>query len=718
MLRAVLLALATSASAWEDCLFPRAAWFALDESVGISYAYAIAAMNGNMYSGGYTKGNFAFVGVNNTHDINPEPCATIWGTSTSDTKNLYIAEVNTAGKMEKTWHFVGDYIQKGELGHGPQDNNINAATGLHKMLDNKHIAVAAGFKQKLKLPDGTTLSSECARGDNDRCDGNWGLSVTARDNNRPFVIKLDVSQSAGIGAGTTGWVRQIDSEHAGGGSVDSVDGDAAGHMITSFQVRGNATHDGAAKNYLAKLAANDGSTVWEKEMPYSLRSCRTDSLGDVVCGYSISADDDKPMADFGDGVTLNSTKFDDWLGIVKVSSDGVTQFAKAPFKASFGDLSVSKSGNLLAVVGSRKVARIDLSSGNEGNVLWMDSESGLGSHGFRGVEVTDDETDVVVFGQVSGGDLVLTNDATGATTTLRTRGSYDVYMAVFDAADGRGKYATDGGGNGMEYFFAFAKDSETNAVYIGGTSRSQKMHWGNITRDNVMQPSGVSSRTPVGSSKAFVVKMESTLEKPYCVSTCETDRAMVAADVAPGHCYIDRHCYADGEYPVYPTAACNMCEASVNPLEWSQPDTTNHCFIQGRCYAPGDGKSIGPWWSADESACEVCDPKKATDKFTLKDGYELTLEPYKCRESTWQETAIKLGWRVPCPKAERRARQMRRLQDLSKLARDQDKMHRRELTAVEIEEFEALALEQDKLPSSANFDHLSDDEIDNLSNDD
>merc|ERR1719442_303397 len=72
----------------------------------------------------------------------------------------------------------------------------------------------------------------------------------------------------------------------------------------------------------------------------------------------------------------------------------------------------------------------------------------------------------------------------------------------------------------------------------------------------------------------------------------------------------------------------------------------NHCFIQGRCYAPGDGKSIGSGWSAYESACEVCDPKKATDKFTLKDGYELTLEPYKCRESTWQETAIKLGWRA------------------------------------------------------------------------
>jgi len=688
MLRA-FLALVASVSAWEDCLFPHAAWFVLDESVGHSYAYAIAAMNGNLYSGGYTKGNFAFVGVNNTHDINPNPCATIWGTTTSDTKNLYIAEVDNTGSMQKTWHFVGDYIQVGELGHGPQDNNINAASGLHKMLDNQHIAVAGTFKQKLKLPDGTTLSSECASFDFDRCDGNRGLG----SDNRPWVMKLDVSASSGIGPGTTGWVWQPDAEYAGGGSVSSVDGDRFGNMIISYQVRGNATHNGPAKNYLAMLRAADGSTLWKKEMPYGLRSCRTVVTDDIFCGFTIKMDDEKPaIADFGDGVTLNSTKFDSsHLGIIKVDKNGVTQFAKVAFEASFGDLSVSKSGNLLAVVGSRKVARISLSSPHEGDVLWIDSESGVGSHGFRGVEVTDDEKDVIVFGQISGGDLVLTNGANGDTTTLRSRGSYDVYMAVFDATDGRGKYATDGGGSGMEYFFAFAKDSETNAIYIGGTSRSQQMHWGNITRENVMQPTGVSSRTPVGSSKAFVIKMESTLEKPYCVNTCETDRAMVAADVAPGHCYIDRHCYADGESPKYPTAACNKCEASVNPLEWSEADTTAHCFINGRCHAPGDGKSIGRGWSAFESECEVCDPKKATDKFTLKDGYDLTLDDpatsrdneYECREYTWQETAMKEGWRVPCPKAERRARQMRRLQELSRLKRDQDKFGHFEPTAGE-----------------------------------
>ena len=57
---------------------------ALDEGVGKSASYAVAAMNGNMYSAGYTKGNFAFVGVTDGADVNPVPSATLWGDTTSD----------------------------------------------------------------------------------------------------------------------------------------------------------------------------------------------------------------------------------------------------------------------------------------------------------------------------------------------------------------------------------------------------------------------------------------------------------------------------------------------------------------------------------------------------------------------------------------------------------------------------------------------------------
>jgi hypothetical protein len=141
---------------------------------------------------------------------------------------------------------------------------------------------------------------------------------------------------------------------------------------------------------------------------------------------------------------------------------------------SFGDLAISNDGMLLAVIGNgargqpAQVARIDTSSGNEGTVLWTDP-GGVGTHGFRGVEVTNDGTEVIVFGQVVGTETL--SDTSGRTTTLRSRGSYEVYVAAYDASDGTGKYAMDGGGTGMEYFFAMASDPDTKDVYVGGTSR-------------------------------------------------------------------------------------------------------------------------------------------------------------------------------------------------------------------------------------------------------
>ena len=57
-----------------------------------SVADGIAGMNGNMYTGGYSQGNFAYVGVKaNGVDVNPEPCQTLWGTTHSSKQNFYIA---------------------------------------------------------------------------------------------------------------------------------------------------------------------------------------------------------------------------------------------------------------------------------------------------------------------------------------------------------------------------------------------------------------------------------------------------------------------------------------------------------------------------------------------------------------------------------------------------------------------------------------------------
>ena len=81
--RSLLLALST-AHAWNDCAFPDVGYYAVDEGLGLSFAYGASAMNGKLYTGGYYKGHFALVGVTDSGEVPPEPSATLWGDVNSD----------------------------------------------------------------------------------------------------------------------------------------------------------------------------------------------------------------------------------------------------------------------------------------------------------------------------------------------------------------------------------------------------------------------------------------------------------------------------------------------------------------------------------------------------------------------------------------------------------------------------------------------------------
>ena len=97
--------------------------------------------------------------------------------------------------MTKSWSFKGTAIQVGTIGHGKQTNDIDSTSGLKAMPDKTHVVVKGGFRQLLTLPDGTVWSS-AKRSDD---------SVRTNDNDQiPFLIKLDVSSTQGVGTGTTG----------------------------------------------------------------------------------------------------------------------------------------------------------------------------------------------------------------------------------------------------------------------------------------------------------------------------------------------------------------------------------------------------------------------------------------------------------------------------------------------------------------------------------
>jgi len=252
--------------------------------------------------------------------------------------------------------------------------------------------------------------------------------------------------------------------------------------------------------------------------------------------------------------------------------------------------------------------------------------------------VTDDGSEVIVMGQHTGA-LTLT-DATGSATTLRSRGSYEVFVAAYDAADGSGKWAVDGGGDGMEYFFAMSSDPVTHDVYVGGTTRSQYITWGDVKRKNAMHidgvsngPSSVQSISPVGSSKAFTVQLKSSTVLPSCLTGCSASFGKPqASDVKSGHCYIDRHCYAEGDFAPYPGEHCNTCDPSASaaaPMEWTGPDTTAHCVIDGVCLDDGAHKQVRSGRSMVDDLCMKCDVSSSTSAYTAVPGCLLDLSSFE-----------------------------------------------------------------------------------------
>merc|ERR1719149_371139 len=598
--RALLLALAT-AHAWNDCAFPDVGYFALDEGVGISHNYASAAMNGKVYMGGYTKGNFALVGVTDGPDVNPVPAAALWGDTTSDVVSIYLAEVSTTGQMTKAWRFQGSALQIGTV--SISNTNGVYAGGVRAMLNKQHLAVLAHYRQQFTLPDGTQWSAAL------HTDNSARLNTADKT---PFLMKLDVSSTNGVGTGTTGWARVMDEDHLGvtihpgGVSIHSVDGDTNGDMIVSYT--GYSGYNASTEemtggvSYVTKLLAADGSEVWKKVVPKKLANCRAINDGSFFCGYSMSSSD--TAVDFGNGKIVSAAAAD--MGsrdkkavVVKFDGLGVAQWAKdsSSHNVGFSKMAASVDGTVLVLTAGGVTSRMDTTPGSEGAIVWTDRNPGAGGHsGFRGLEVTGDGGEVVVHGSVSGSAVTLV-DSANSEIELRTRGSYEVFVAAFDGTTGKGKWAIDGGGTGMEYMFSMAVDPDTRDVYVGGTSRSEYITWGDVKRKNVMVNGysdgslGSQGLSPVGSSKAFTVQIKSTTSLPSCLTTCSASAGLgvQASDVKAGHCFIGGKCVAEGTHgkvqtgmgrwgPTYGPDPCTKCIPSVSGAAYS-PVAENGCML-------------------------------------------------------------------------------------------------------------------------------------------
>jgi len=659
--RALLLVLA-GVHAWEECTFPAFEHYVIDEGTGNSWAYAVTAMNNNMYLGGYLQGHFTLQGVTESTEVPPLKEAIYLGNPASKRITMYVSQTNAGGLNDKTWFFqTASYSSRWDK---------VLVRGLHHSIDGAHVIAVGTYTGVVTLPDGTSYDASGKAGF-----GNANFKV-------PWVSKLDVSTTAGIGPGTTGWFVNIDElgvGYPGGAEVYTGDGYANGDVLISFS--GCDTYNATAmkgedcQHYLARLAEGNGAEVWKTPMPAAFKQtgevhgvpvfveyepCRLTESGDAYCAFKLDVNE---TTTFGALPTLGPDP-EPKLGIVKIDGSGNFVWASLTLEATYvGALTVNKDGTVLAVSGwpaarATKpgfVARIDTSAGKEGEVMWSDGV-GVGSHGIRDLAVTWDPAkaiqQIVGFGQIQG-EVTIT-DVNGAVATLNNRGSYEVFIVSF-TPDGVGKWAVDGGSEGLEYFFGLDMDQLSDDIVLAGavSSQAENFHWGGIERPNSMYcPTGAA---PIQSYKANGVKLSSTLVLPPCLDSCNSTKDL---DVKAGSCYIDRYCYDDGEIARYADSKCLRCDVSESQTEWTGPNTTEYCWIQmgsapgsEECVAAGTAKPVG--YSTID--CLTCQPEVDENDWSVVDGF--TYDGGKCEPITWQDRANAAGW-VPCAASTSRMRRL------------------------------------------------------------
>jgi len=230
---------------------------------------------------------------------------------------------------------------------------------------------------------------------------------------------------------------------------------------------------------------------------------------------------------------------------------------------------------------------------------------------------------------------VTLTDSLGSTTTVTSLGSYTIFVAAHDGATGTGKWAMDGGSDGLDYFFAFGKDLDTDDIYVGGGvyDTPEAFSWGDVKRKNAMHQYTPSADISgyVGTTKGFTAQIKSSSTPASCLeNTCSDTVGVQASDVKDGHCYINRHCYEAGDFSPYPGEHCMKCDPSTaaGRLAWTAPvaaDLTTMCHIDGKCVDDGAHPPMG---RSGVDPSMKCDVASSTSAYTPVKGYLLDMTTF------------------------------------------------------------------------------------------
>jgi hypothetical protein len=596
------LLLPAAAHGWSSCVYPKVDWILSDTATGQSATSTVAGMGPFAYIGGYTQGAQTLQSSISTTSVSH--------TDSDDTTiDLHLSKISSAGVPTAIWNFPGSVVcscYTGSCGMCTK-NNFNQ---LHKFPDLVHLAFSAHFKGDLTIP---------------------GISSTV-SNPWVEVAAVGLVGKFNTDTGQAVWVKMIGDTAPGGGNAYGVDGDTSGNLYVSgkeCQVPAVGRY-GSASNctrYIEKLASSDGAQVWRMTLPSTVTSMGTIRIAADNSGYGVGTLEGTAILG---STTYSSHQVDGSAAasplVIKWDSTGSITWAKVLGWGNGLDLDLSLDNAVLVVYGDSSgaftvdgvsfagsftgttmpcfLARL---STTDGTVSW-----GADMPYMRGIEVSNDNAYVVVFGQTTSGTSSYTlTDAQSGASTMRSRGSYDLYVAKMSATDGSGVWALDGGGDGMEYFWGFGMDVNDN-ILVSGYSRSSSVSFGESSKSNSMH----SNLGGDGKNTIYTIQLSGSTALPSCLGSCTSPAVPTTG------CFIDNTCVTEGANSPYHGHSCYKCTSATSATAWTGPDLTAHCYINGACVADGAPEMIsGAYGSMSASACRSCQVSRSTSDWTVAGGY-------------------------------------------------------------------------------------------------
>lgn len=546
---------------------PQFDWVVVDHADGNSMGYGVTVANGHAFVSGSMRSTVRVE--------NPANGQALESRDEGSDGDIFLAKVSLDGNPAAIWTYAG--------------SSTEFPAHLATSHDEAYISMTGYFSGNVSFDEYTFTNTK---------------DPATRDRDG-FAVKVASAD------GAIEWARHFPSD--AGTTCSGTAFDSSGNIVVVGRRCTLIFQGESCAGFVALLAAEDGSTVWEHQYGTAIQT-----LVDVAV-----ADDKYYMV----GQLLGTTNVDS-VEITSASSDAdavlvvLDSSGKGLWGATISGDGLSSSSLIEVIDGSVYMnclgSCLTISSTVSTTTATMEGllNGGVGGGGVAKISTAGEpiwgaDVPYSLGMGVTNTSVYVNYYATGSQTygdtTFTVWGGWDHYIVKLNGETGAGEWVLQTGGHGLEYVRRMAVDSAGD-LYSVGLTWSQPAYFDPLTIDSHNDTDGYD---------LFLAKLTTSEEKlPPCKTT--------AASVASGSCFINNVCYDAGETSRARFSTCWTCSPADSQTSFTMAE--GHCFIDGACYAHGESGS----------ECQVCNVSVSTDSWTLvPDEYTLAADGSCVALTTW-----------------------------------------------------------------------------------